>query len=200
MGMMVEFLLGGLTGIYLGSSAVDIYMHDNTWIVAHFHYTLMPVVFFGGLAGITYWYPKFFGRMLNETLGKIHFWGSAISFNFIFLPLFFLGMAGQQRKVFDYSAFPDINTVAHQDLRLMATNALLVFIAFQFVFVFNFFMSMKSGAKAEDNPWKANTLEWQCPSPPPHGNFAELPTVYRGAYEFSVPGREKDYWPQNEPA
>lgn len=200
MGMMVEFLLGGLTGIYLGSSAVDIYLHDNTWIVAHFHYTLMPVVFFGGLAGITYWYPKMFGRMLNETLGKIHFWGSTISFNFIFIPLFFLGMSGQQRKVFDYSAFPDINTVAHQDLRQMATNALLVFIAFQFIFVYNFFKSMKSGPKAEDNPWKANTLEWQCPSPPPHGNFAELPTVYRGAYEFSVPGRESDYWPQNEPA
>jgi len=200
MGMMTEFLVGGLTGIYLGSSAIDIYMHDNTFVMAHFHYTLMPVVFFGGWAGITFWFPKFFGRMLNETLGKIHFWGSTISFNFIFIPLFFLGMSGQQRKIFDYSAFPDINTAAHQDLRVFATTAFLVFIAFQFVFVFNFFKSMMSGPVAGNNPWNSNTLDWQCPSPPPHGNFAELPTVYRGPYEYSVPGRESDFWPQNEPA
>jgi cytochrome c oxidase subunit 1 len=169
-------------------------------VVAHFHYTFYPIAIIGTFAGFTYWFPKMFGRMMNEKLGKIHFWGTIIPFNLIFLPLFILGMAGQHRRIFDYRNFPDLASPALQDLRVLATTALLVMLAFQVVFFVNWFWSLKKGEKAGPNPWNANTLEWQCPSPPPHGNFAELPNCYRGPYEFSVPGREKDYWPQNEPA
>ena len=140
--------------------------------------------------------------MMNEKLGKIHFWGTIIPFNFIFLPLFILGMAGQHRRIFDYRNFPELARPELQDLRVLATTALVTMLAFQVVFFVNWFWSWKKGEKAGPNPWKANTLEWQCPSPPGHGNFDpnNMPNCYRGPYEFSVPGREKDYWPQNEPA
>ena len=195
-----EFLIGGVTGIFLGASGADIYFHDTYFVIAHFHYTFYPIAIIGTFAGFTYWFPKMFGRMLNEKLGKIHFWGTIIPFNFIFLPLFVLGMAGQHRRIFDYRNFPELARPELQDLRVLATTALLVMLAFQVVFFVNWFWSWRNGEKAGPNPWKANTLEWQCPSPPGHGNFKELPNCYRGPYEFSVPGREKDYWPQNEPA
>ena len=150
-------------------------------------------------AAITYWFPKMFGRMMNETLGKIHFWGTFIPFNCIFLPLFFLGLAGQHRRIYNYNHFPDLATQELQNIRIFATVSLVVMLFFQLIFIYNFFVSMFKGEKAPNNPWKANTLEWSISSPPPHGNFKTLPTVYRGAYEYSVPGREKDYWPQNEP-
>ncbi|MGK0289346.1 MAG: cytochrome c oxidase subunit 1 [bacterium] len=199
LGMIFEFLLGGVTGIYLGSNAVDIYFHDNTFVVAHFHYTFFPIVFFGGIAGIYYWYPKIFGRKMNEVLGKIHFVGTVIFFNAIFLPLFVLGMRGQHRRIFDYRNFPDL--VQFQPLRIMATMALIGLLLTSVVFAINFFWSMFKGEKAGANPWNANTLEWVAPSPAPHGNFGNnFPEVYRGPYEYSVPGREKDFYPQNEPA
>ena len=150
-------------------------------------------------AAITYWFPKMFGRMMNETLGKIHFWGTFIPFNCIFLPLFFLGLAGQHRRIYNFSHYPDLATENMQDVRVFATTSLVVMLLFQAIFLYNFFYSIFKGKKAPENPWKANTLEWTVPSPPPHGNFKELPTVYRGAYEYSVPGRESDYWPQNMP-
>ncbi|MBW2286780.1 MAG: cbb3-type cytochrome c oxidase subunit I [Deltaproteobacteria bacterium] len=196
---IAEFLIGGVTGIFLGASGSDIYLHDTYFVLAHFHYTFYPIAIIGTFAGITYWYPKMFGRMLNETLGKIHFWGSVISFNVIFIPLFVLGIAGQHRRIFDYRNFPELALPQYQDLRILATFALLVMLAFQVVFLYNFFMSLFKGEKAGNNPWKANTLEWTVPSPPPHGNFAEMPTVYRGPYEYSTPGRDEDYWPQNVP-
>jgi cytochrome c oxidase subunit 1 len=195
---IAEFLIGGVTGIFLGASGEDIYMHDTYFVLAHFHYTFFPITIIGFYAGITYWFPKMFGRMMNETLGKVHFWGTIIPFNVIFIPLFVLGLAGQHRRIHDFTKFPDL--AAFQDLRVLATSALLVMLAFQVVFVVNFFRSMRSGAKAGKNPWKANSLEWTAESPPPHGNWKELPTVYRGPYEYSVPGRQQDYWPQNEPA
>lgn len=201
MAMLGEFLLGGVTGIYLGSSGLDIYFHDNTFVVAHFHYTLMPTVFFCTFSAVNFWYPKMFGRMLNETLGKIHFWGTIIPFNIIFIPLFFSGIAGQHRRIFDYRNFPDLSANAPwmQDVRILATTALVVMLSFQLVFVFNMLTSMKTGKVAGNNPWKATTLDWLAPSPPPHGNFgAELPKVYRGPYEYSVPGRKEDFWPQSE--
>jgi cytochrome c oxidase subunit 1 len=196
---IAEFLIGGVTGIFLGASGSDIYLHDTYFVLAHFHYTFYPIAIIGTFAGITYWFPKMFGRMLNETLGKIHFWGSVISFNVIFIPLFVLGIAGQHRRIFDYRNFPELALPQYQDLRILATFALLVMLAFQVVFLYNFFMSLFKGEKAGNNPWKANTLEWTVPSPPPHGNFAEMPTVYRGPYEYSTPGRDEDYWPQNLP-
>jgi cytochrome c oxidase subunit I len=196
---VAEFLIGGVTGIFLGASGADIFLHDTYFVLAHFHYTFFPIAIIGTFAGVTYWYPKMFGRMLDETLGKIHFWGTVIPFNLIFIPLFILGAAGQHRRIYDFTNFPELAPL--QPLRVLATVSLLVMLAFQVIFIFNFFYSLMRGRKAERNPWKANTLEWQTSSPPPHGNFPEgMPSVYRGPYEYSHPEREEDYWPQNQPA
>jgi cytochrome c oxidase subunit 1 len=136
--------------------------------------------------------------MMNDTLGKIHFWGTIIPFNFIFIPMFILGMYGEHRRIFDYTNFPELATPGLQALRITCTVSLVVMLLFQFVFLYNFIVSLFRGQKAGNNPWRANTLEWTTSSPPPHGNWAEMPTVYRGPYEYSVPGRAEDFWPQNE--
>jgi cytochrome c oxidase subunit 1 len=197
---LAEFLLGGVTGIFLGASGMDIFMHDTYFVLAHFHYTFVPIAIIATFAGITYWYPKMFGRMMDEKLGKIHFWGTIIPFNCIFIPLFILGAAGQHRRIYNYEHFPELALPWMQNLRQLATISLVVMLLFQIVFFINFIKSLKSGAAAGNNPWKANTLEWTVESPPPHGNFgAELPVVYRGPYEYSAPDRDSDYWPQNEP-
>ena len=197
---LVAFLIGGVTGIFLGASGADIYFHDTYFVLAHFHYTFVPIAVLAVFAGITYWYPKMFGTMMNETLGKIHFWGTFVPFNFIFIPLFMLGLAGDHRRIWNYQNFPELNRPELYDLREFATVSLVFMIAFQAVFIFNFFWSMKRGKPAGANPWKANTLEWTTDQTPPgHGNWKELPSCYRGPYEFSVPGRDEDYWPQNVP-
>jgi cytochrome c oxidase subunit I len=196
---IAEFLIGGVTGIFLGASGADIYMHDTYFVLAHFHYTFFPIAIIGTYAGVTFWFPKMFGRMMNETLGKIHFWGTIIPFNLIFIPLFILGAAGQHRRIYDFTLFPDLSAPWMQHLRILATVSLIVMLGFQLVFLVNFFRSMFRGPKAEKNPWKSNTLEWTAESPPPHGNWPELPRVYRGPYEYGVPGRSEDYWPQNVP-
>ncbi len=194
---IAEFLIGGVTGIFLGASGANIFFHDTYFVLAHFHYTFYPIAIVGTFAGFTYWFPKMFGKMMNDTLGKIHFWGTIIPFNCIFIPLFVLGAAGQHRRVYDYANYPEL--VQYQDVRVFATMALLVMLAFQLVFFYNVITSWMKGEPAGDNPWESNTLEWTTSSPPGHGNWAELPTVYRGPYEYSHPDREKDFWPQNEP-
>ncbi len=193
---IAEFLIGGVTGIFLGANATDIYLHDSYFVVAHFHYTFFPIAIIAAFAALTYWFPKMFGRHMNETLGKIHFWGTIIPFNLIFIPLFVLGAAGQHRRIYSYEHFSQLFTPGLQSLRVLATSALVVMLLVQLVFLYNFFRSVWRGEKAEENPWKANTLEWLAPSPPPHGNFATMPSVYRGPYEYSVPGRPLDFWPQ----
>ncbi len=198
---VAEFLIGGVTGIFLGASGSDIYFHDTYFVVAHFHYTFFPIAIIGTYAGFTYWFPKMTGRMMSERLGKVHFWGTIIPFNLTFLPLFFLGAAGQHRRIYDYSSFPELATDPLQALRVVATVALLVMLAFQVVFFWNVFKSLRSGKRAEANPWRSNTLEWTTTQTPPgHGNWDELPTCFRGPYEYSHPDRDEDYWPQNEPA
>ena len=173
---IATFLIGGVTGIFLGASGADIYFHDTYFVLAHFHYTFVPIAIIAVFCGLYYWYPKMFGRHMNETLGKIHFWGTVIPFNLIFIPLFFLGAAGQHRRIYDFTKFPDLASM--QDIRVFATLSLVAMLLFQFIFLWNFFYSMFKGKKAEKNPWKANTLEWVAPSPPPHGNFAEFPEAH----------------------
>jgi cytochrome c oxidase subunit 1 len=195
---LAEFMIGGVTGIFLGAHGADIYLHDTYFVLAHFHYTFVPIAIIAVFAGLYYWFPKMFGRYMNETLGKIHFWGTVIPFNLIFLPLFVLGAAGQHRRIFSFEHFPEL--AGYQPIRILATSALVAMLLFQIPFLYNFIRSMFWGMKAESNPWKANSLEWVAPSPPPHGNFAVLPEVFRGPYEYGVPDRELDYWPQNQNA
>jgi cytochrome c oxidase subunit 1 len=194
---MAEFLIGGVTGIFLGASGADIYLHDTYFVLAHFHYTFFPIAIIGTFAALTYWFPKMFGRMMSDRLGKIHFWGTIIPFNFIFIPLFVLGMGGQHRRIYDFQNFPEL--AAMQPFRIVATVSLIIMLLFQLVFFYNFFRSIRKGEKSGKNPWNANTLEWTTESPPPHGNWPreDLPRVYRGPYEYGHPDREEDYWPQN---
>jgi cytochrome c oxidase subunit 1 len=197
---VAEFLIGGVTGIFLGASGADIYLHDTYFVLAHFHYTFFPIAIIGTFAGITYWFPKMFGRMMNETMGKLHFWGTIIPFNFIFIPLFVLGLGGQHRRIYNFQNFPELAEM--QPFRIVATVSLIIMLLFQLPFFWNFFRSMRRGPAAGPNPWKANTLEWTTASPPPHGNWPpdQMPNVYRGPYEYGHPDRDEDYWPQNLPA
>jgi len=199
LGFLATFLLGGVTGIFLGAAGSDIYFHDTYFVLAHFHYTFYPIAIIGTFAGFTYWFPKMFGKMLNETLGKIHFWITIIGFSGTFLPLFVTGILGDNRRIPDHRIYPQLDTPLLNGLREFATISMVIMLLAQFVFVFNVVWSLRRGKKAPKNPWRANTLEWTADSPPPHGNWKELPRVYRGPYEYSVPGRKEDYWPQNEP-
>ena len=197
-GFMACFLVGGVTGIINGAAAADIYIHDSYYVVAHFHYTLYPLVFMAGSAGVYHWYPKMYGRLMNETLGKIHFAGTMIFFNLIFLPQFNLGLLGHQRRIALPTVYEFLSTPEALLLQDISTFALFGLIAAQVPFLYNFFYSMSKGAVSGDNPWNATTLEWQCPSPPPHGNFDVPPVSYRGPYEYSRPGGP-DFIPQNTP-
>ena len=196
LGGLTSFLLGGVTGIFLGSAATDIYLHGTYFVVAHFHYTLFPVTFFAGFAGLYYWYPKMFGRMMDETLGKVHFWLTMLSFQAVFLPLFLSGIAGTPRRVFAPNEYPLFNSI--QPLQVYSTIASVGLLLAQIPFIVNFFLSLARGKEAEHNPWLANTLEWSVASPPPHENFAGTPHVRRWPYEYSAPGGKLDWSPQAE--
>jgi cytochrome c oxidase subunit 1 len=190
------FVIGGLSGIFLASAPVDIYLHDTYFIVAHLHYVLVGGSLFGIFAGITFWYPKMFGRMMNETLGKLHWGVSFIAYNLAFFPMHNLGVQGMMRRIYDPNQYEFLQSL--QSTNTFISKSVFVFVSVQVLFAINFFWSMRKGKKAGDNPWDSNGLEWACPSPPPHGNFAEMPIVHRGPYEYSYPGREQDFWPQNE--
>ncbi|MBM3224175.1 MAG: cytochrome c oxidase subunit I [Candidatus Tectomicrobia bacterium] len=194
LGTLLIFLLGGLTGIFLGSAPMDIYLHDTHFVVGHFHYTLFSAVFFGGFAGIYYWFPKMFGRLLDERLGKIHFWLTFIFFNAVFLPMHVVGLSGMIRRIGDPTLYAFLKP--WQPANVFITVCAIFLTVGQLVFVVNFFWSRMFGQRASDNPWQSTTLEWGTSSPPPHHNYDTLPVVVRGPYEYSVPDSPQDYLPQ----
>ncbi len=201
------FGIGGLTGLPLGLAAADLHLHDTYYVIAHFHYVVAPGTIFAMFAGVYYWYPKMTGRMMSEFWGKVHFVGSFIFMNIVFQPMFFQGMAGMIRRMADgganYSAAHNPGAIGGLSASMMGLHSVILWGAVglavsQIPFILNVFISMKNGKPANDNPWDATTLEWQTPTPPPHGNFAHAPTVYRGPYEYSQPGAKKDFTPQNQ--
>jgi cytochrome c oxidase subunit 1 len=197
LGTLAVFILGGLTGIFNGSAPVDIYIHDTYFVVGHFHYTLFSAVFFGGFAGLYYWYPKMFGRLLHDGLGRLHFWLTLVGFNAVFLPMFLQGTGGHMRRIYNPLQYDFLQPL--QPWHVVSTVAALVLLLGQLPFVVNFCGSLVRGRVAPRNPWQANTLEWTADSPPPHGNFARPPRVYRGPYEYSPPAVMEDWLPQDRP-
>jgi cytochrome c oxidase subunit 1 len=193
------FGIGGLTGLPLGLSAPDIYLHDTYYVIGHFHYVVAPGTIFALFAGIYFWFPKATGRKMSEFLGKLHFWPSLIFMNGIFMPMMIQGLAGVSRRLYDGGQLYDFTEPVMHYNKMMSHSAWGLALA-QIPFVINFFWSMRKGEKVGNNPWQATTIEWAAPSPPPHGNFTTEPVAYRGPYEYSVPGQESDFLPQNQPS
>ncbi len=196
-GFVSMFISGGLTGIWLGNSTLDIQLHDTYFVVAHFHIVMGVAAFFGMYAGVYHWFPKLYGRFMNETLGKFHFWGTLIGAYSVFWPMHYLGMAGVPRR---YYSFDNFATFGHFDgMNKFITIAAIITFGFQMLFVINFFYSIWRGRKlTKQNPYNANTLEWTTPVEVGHGNWpGKLPTVQRWAYDYGKDGRE--YITQVEP-
>ena len=197
-GLVSFFISGGLTGIYLGNAALDIQLHDSYFVVAHFHLVMGSAAIFGMFAGIYHWYPKMYGRMLNQNLGYFHFWLTFVSAYLVFFPMHFMGLAGVPRRYYMFTLVKDFEIWG--DTNKLITVAALVGGFAQLLFLYNFFYSMFRGKKATQNPWNSNTLEWSTPVEHLHGNWpGEIPTVYRGPYEYSRPDREEDFFPQYVP-
>jgi len=196
-GFVSLFISGGLTGIFLGNSALDIHLHDTYFVVAHFHIVMGVASFMGMFAGVYHWFPKMYGRFLNNTLGYIHFWVTIAGAYLIFWPMHYEGLAGMPRRYYDFSNWESFKMFGGLN-EFISFVAMIVFAA-QLLFVFNFFYSIFKGRKVKDlNPWGANTLEWTTPIRPGHGNWVgEIPEVYRGAYDYGKDGRE--FIPQTEP-
>ncbi|HVP49054.1 MAG TPA: cbb3-type cytochrome c oxidase subunit I [Bryobacteraceae bacterium] len=199
LGFVSLFVTGGISGIFLGQPALDLYFHDTYFVVGHFHMIMGVAAIFGMFGGTFYWFPKMFGRMMNETMGKIHFYLTFLGVYAIFTPMHFLGIAGNPRRYADFTNFEFMNNL--MPIHKFMTHAAIFTALVQLIFVFNLFWSMRKGKKAPMNPWDATTLEWTVPSPPPFDNFAgKHPVVSHGAYEYSVPGAAKDYIMQSDPA
>jgi cytochrome c oxidase subunit 1 len=196
LGMVSFFISGGLTGLFVANPAIDIEVHDTYFVVAHFHLVMGSAAFFGFLAGVYHWFPKMFGRMMNSTLSYLHFWLTFAGVYLIFFPMHFLGMSGFPRRYYAFTYFETFD--AYADLNaFISVAAILTFIG-QGIFLFNFFHAMFFGKEAPANPWKATTLEWTTPVKVKAGNWpGPVPVVYRWPYDYSLPGAEQDYVPQN---
>lgn len=197
-GMVSLFITGGLTGIHLGNAALDINLHDTYFVIAHFHLVMGCAAIFGMISGVYHWFPRMYGRMMNKTLGYIHFWITIISAYFVFFPMHFMGLAGVPRRYYSNTAYDQFDVF--MDMNVFITISAIIGGAAQLLFLFNFFYSIFKGKKSEQNPWNSNTLEWTAPVERIHGNWpGEIPHVYRWAYDYSKPGAEQDFIPQNVP-
>ncbi|WP_264536221.1 cbb3-type cytochrome c oxidase subunit I [Flavobacterium sp. N1736] len=197
-GMVSTFITGGLTGIILGDSTLDINVHDTYFVIAHFHLVMGISALYGMFAGIYHWFPKMYGRMLNKNLGYIHFWVTAVCAYGVFFPMHFIGLAGLPRRYYTNTNFPLFDDL--QNVNVLITTFALVGGAFQLVFLYNFFSSIFYGKKATQNPWRSTTLEWTTPVEHIHGNWpGEIPHVYRWPYDYSNPNHDVDFVPQNVP-
>lgn len=197
-GFVSTFITGGLTGLILGDSALDINVHDTYFVVGHFHIVMGLSAIYGMFAGVYHWFPKMYGRMMNKKLGYIHFWLTFISAYGVFFPMHFLGLAGLPRRYYTNTAFPMFEGLS--DINEIITTFAILGGLVQLLFVFNFFYSIFKGTKATENPWGSNTLEWTTPIERIHGNWpGEIPSVHRWPYDYSKPGSEKDFIPQTEP-
>ena len=202
-GLVSTFITGGVTGIILADSALDIAVHDTYFVVAHFHIVMGMSAIFGMFAGIYHWFPKMFGKMMNNRLGYVHFWITIVGAYGVFFPMHFVGLAGAPRRYYDYSVYEGFNNDSYNmmlDLNVIITIFAIIAAFGQIAFLFNFFYSIFRGQKAPQNPWKSNTLEWTTPVEHIHGNWpGALPTVHRWPYDYSKPGAEEDFIPQTTP-
>lgn len=202
-GLVSTFITGGVTGIILADSALDIMMHDTYFVVAHFHIVMGMSAVFGMFGGVYHWFPKMFGRMMNTRLGYAHFWVTLVGAYGVFFPMHFVGLAGAPRRYYDYSAYSEFDSNSFElmvDLNQIITTFAIIAALGQVIFLFNFFYSIFRGPKAPQNPWSSTTLEWTTPVERIHGNWpGELPTVHRWPYDYSVPGAESDFIPQTTP-
>ncbi|HEX4998965.1 MAG TPA: cbb3-type cytochrome c oxidase subunit I, partial [Terriglobia bacterium] len=198
-GFISMFVSGGLSGIFLGTSSSDIPLQDTYFPVAHFHLVMAIAPLFAAFAGLYFWFPKMFGRFMNEPLGKLHFWVSFIGAYCVFFPMHVLGIVGEMRRIYDFTQYDFLKDA--QVLNVFISISAFALASVQIIFILNFFASIYAGKKAtEDNPWEATTLEWTTPCPPGHGNFAdELPVVHRWAFDYGVPDAPGDFLPQTAP-
>jgi cytochrome c oxidase subunit 1 len=198
-GFVSLFVAGGITGLVLGQTTLDLSMHDTYFVLAHFHLVMGVAAIFGMFAGIYFWFPKMFGRLMDERLGKFHFWITFVGVYMIFMPMHIMGIVGMPRRYSQFTEYKFLEPL--HPLVVLVTIGAIITALVQFVFWFNFFWSIWKGKRSGHNPWEATTLEWSTPeTPPPHDNFAGIPpTVYRGAYEYSVPGAPNDFVMQVEP-
>ncbi len=197
-GLVSFFISGGLTGIILGDSALDINLHDTYFVVAHFHIVMGSSAIFGMFAGVYHWFPRMFGRMMNKGLGYLHFWLTIVCVYGTFFPMHFVGLSGAPRRYYAYTSYEGFDAALNINA-LISIFAILGGLA-QLIFVFNFFYSMYRGRKASQNPWKSNTIEWTAPVEHIHGNWpGEIPTVYRWPYDYGKPNADDDFIPQTTP-
>jgi len=199
-GLVSTFITGGVTGIILADSALDIAIHDTYFVVAHFHIVMGMSAVFGMFGGVYHWFPKMYGRMMNTRLGYAHFWVTLVGAYGVFFPMHFVGLAGAPRRYYDYSVYGEFDTNSYEmimDLNVIITVFAIIAAVGQVIFLFNFFYSIYRGPKAVQNPWKSNTLEWTTPVEHVHGNWpGALPVVHRWPYDYSKPGAEEDFIPQ----